>query len=76
MKKYEKIMNVFTVAIAQLETLEACNITKAAKLETKKNIILAEAESKAFAIVNRAEELYKESAAAVNTLKKLNDLLS
>ena len=76
MKKYNKIMNVFTVAVGALEALEAKNTTKAAKLETKKSIVLAEAEAKASTLRDTAQELYDEGAAAIKTIKKLRDLLS
>ena len=76
MKKYEKIMSVFVKAIKELEKLERGNATKAVGLETKKDNILAEAHIKAQQYATVANELIIEGTAALNTVKKLKDLLS
>ena len=75
MKKYEKILKVFVKATAQLEKLEEVNTVKAEALEGKKAVILGEAEAKAATLVDAANDLYAEGAAAARTIKKLKDLL-
>ena len=76
MKKYDKIMGVFTVAISQLEALEVKNNDKANKLETKKRDVLAKASAKAEVLRDCANDLYSEGAAALKTIRKLKTLLS
>jgi hypothetical protein len=76
MKKYDKIMSVFTTAIAGLEALEKTNITKACTLQAKEEEFAVKAADKINRLHTAARELYDEGAAAVKTIKKIKELLS
>ena len=76
MKKYEKIMGVFTTTLTALDSLIEKNSTKESVLVTKKANVLAKASAKADTITLKADALADESLAATKTAIKIREFLS
>jgi secreted Zn-dependent insulinase-like peptidase len=76
MKKYNKILNVFTTAIDELEKLDFANVAKAVALEIKEKAVAEKAAAKVLALTTKRYDLQEEAAAALTTITKIKDFLS
>lgn len=76
MKKYEKIMGVFTTAIAELDNLIEGNNKKATVLKDKATALQDKVENKVAVIGCKVLDFDKEASAAKATIEKLKDLLA
>ena len=75
MKKYDKIMSVFSTALKELDHLVMTNLRAEAVIQAKKSKILSEAEAKAEKIQEKATDLVDETEAATKTAIKLREFL-
>ena len=76
MKKYNKIMRLFTTALSELELLQEDNLKAENIMSTKKIDILAKAEAKALVLAEKVEDLAYERGTAEVTAKKIKEFLS
>ena len=76
MKKYNKIMGVFTTTITELEKLKEKNFRKTDTMTTKKIEILAKAEEKVSKIEEKVVALSDEAIAATKAAEKIKEFLS
>ena len=76
MKKYNKIMRLFTTALSELELLQEDNLKAENIMITKKIDILAKAEAKALVLAEKVEDLAYERGTAEVTAKKIKEFLS
>ena len=76
MKKYNKIMRLFTTALSELELLQEDNLKAENIMITKKIDILAKAEAQALVLSEKVNDLAYERDAAEVTAKKIKEFLS
>ena len=76
MKKFHKIMSVFTKTINELEELEASNLSKAEVVRDKACILEEKVAVKIGKMNDKCDQLKEEASAAYNTMVKLKELIS
>jgi len=76
MKKYDKIMSVFTETLTKLDNLVQSNTKEEGVLITKRIDILAKAEAKADTIQVKAVALMDETNAALKAANKIKEFLA
>jgi hypothetical protein len=76
MKKYNRIVSVFTTAIDELEKLDFANAAKVTALLIKEGNIAMKAAAKVLELSEKQKDLNEESAAALTTITKIKDFLT
>jgi len=76
MKKYNKIMRLFTKTLTELDNLVESNAAQASDLDLKAVAILERATVKANKVADKAKDLHNEAKAAGKASKKIKEFLS